>query len=319
VLPDDVAPAASADTTSPVSLSTVDPSEADASTSGRTDIRSAATGVTPGSVAKPAAPGFWESLLTSLSATTASGTDGQTRGTGHLTGEGSGEAGQDPGPLLLGAALPVQLAAPLIGRGVVDFAERITKIAAQSDALELDSASDAAAFLPSGLQTLVGAPGLAQNTAVMAASLPVPHVAAQISAALSQGADGATELALSPEELGHVRLRLERDPKHPDRMVVMITFERPETMDLFRRHAGELAEALRSAGFAGADIGFGQQGSGSSGADGAAGRPGSSPEHGPERGPEPGRELGPGGPADVPSPPSSSARLGPGISLDLRM
>lgn len=95
-----------------------------------------------------------------------------------------------------------------------------------------------------------------------AAALPVPQVAAQITAALSRSADGATELALSPEELGHVRLRLEPDTANPDRLVVMISFERPETLDLFRRHAGELAEALRAAGYSGADIGFAQQGSG---------------------------------------------------------
>jgi Flagellar hook-length control protein FliK len=96
-----------------------------------------------------------------------------------------------------------------------------------------------------------------------ASALPVPQIAAQLVAALSQSADGATELALSPDELGHIRLRLEPDASNPDRLVVMISFERPETLDLFRRHAGELAEALRQAGYAGADIGFGQQDGGS--------------------------------------------------------
>jgi hypothetical protein len=110
-----------------------------------------------------------------------------------------------------------------------------------------------------------------------AAHLPVPQVAAQMAAALSRSADGSTELALSPDELGHVRLRLEPDAVNPDRMVVMITFERPETLDLFRRHAGELAEALRQAGYAGADIGFGQGDGGSSGFDNAS-RHGSAPD-----------------------------------------
>ena len=35
-------------------------------------------------------------------------------------------------------------------------------------------------------------------------------------------------------------LKLKPDAANPDRMVVMITFERPETLDLFRRHAGDL-------------------------------------------------------------------------------
>jgi hypothetical protein len=67
-----------------------------------------------------------------------------------------------------------------------------------------------------------------------------------------------TELALAPEELGKVRLRMEPDSANPDRMIILISVERPETLDLLRRHAGELAEAMRNAGYSGADIGFGQ-------------------------------------------------------------
>jgi hypothetical protein len=53
---------------------------------------------------------------------------------------------------------------------------------------------------------------------------------------------------------------MEPDAANPDRMLVLISVERPETLDLFRRHAGELAEAIRNAGYSGADIGFGQNG-----------------------------------------------------------
>lgn len=97
--------------------------------------------------------------------------------------------------------------------------------------------------------------------------LSVPQVAAQILPALSRNPEGTTDIALAPEELGHVRLKLKPDAANPDRMVVMITFERPETLDLFRRHAGDLAEALRTAGYSGVDIGFGQEGGGASGSD----------------------------------------------------
>jgi hypothetical protein len=132
----------------------------------------------------------------------------------------------------------------------------------------------------------------------------VPQIAAQLSAALTQSADGVTELALSPEELGSVRLRLEMDAKHPERMVVHITFERPETMDLFRRHAGELAEALRDAGYAGADIGFGQQESG-------AGTPDRNPA---AATPDYGSAL-----VEAQTPEPSAPRLMAGASLDLRL
>ncbi len=135
-----------------------------------------------------------------------------------------------------------------------------------------------------------------------AANPPVPQIAAQITAALTQGPSGVTELALSPEELGHVRLRLEPDSANPDRMLVMITVERPETLDLFRRHAGDLAEALRQAGYAGADIGFGRQGSGN-GSEGRA------------------SDTAPALPAltDETAPQTVTARAVTGAALDLRL
>lgn len=91
-------------------------------------------------------------------------------------------------------------------------------------------------------------------------ALHIPQVASQLSHVLVRNSNTMTELALAPEELGHVRLRMEPDSANPDRMVIMISVERPETLDLFRRHAGELADALRNAGYSGADIGFSQGG-----------------------------------------------------------
>lgn len=96
---------------------------------------------------------------------------------------------------------------------------------------------------------------------VASASLQdLPRLAAQLAGTLVHRADGQTEIALSPEELGHVRLSMQADAQNPDRMVVMLTFERPETLDLFRRHADQLADALREAGYSGADISFGRSG-----------------------------------------------------------
>ena len=86
------------------------------------------------------------------------------------------------------------------------------------------------------------------------------HVAVQLAAVLHSGSGGVTELALAPAELGRVRLRMEPDARDPDRLVVVVTVERPETLDLFRRHAGELADAIRNAGFSGSSIGFAHYG-----------------------------------------------------------
>lgn len=136
-------------------------------------------------------------------------------------------------------------------------------------------------------------------------TLPTPQVSAQIVAGLSTNREGTTELALAPEELGHVRLKLKPDAANPDRMVVMISFERLETLDLFRRHIGDLAEALRTAGYAGVDIGFGQEGSGTAGSD----RSRHSSSSAVERAARP----------DCANPIETTPRLMAGASLDLRL
>ena len=99
-------------------------------------------------------------------------------------------------------------------------------------------------------------PGAGASVAIQATTLP--NLATQLVQTLAQRPDGTTEIALSPDELGHVRVTLQADAQNPDRIIVMLSFERPETLDLFRRHADQLAEALRDAGFSGADIGFGR-------------------------------------------------------------
>ena len=90
----------------------------------------------------------------------------------------------------------------------------------------------------------------------------MPQLAGQIVETLVRQTEGTTEIALSPAELGRVQVSLQTDTQNPDRVSVMLAFERPETMDLFRRHVDQLADALRAAGYSGVDIGFGQQGAG---------------------------------------------------------
>lgn len=85
-------------------------------------------------------------------------------------------------------------------------------------------------------------------------------IAGQIVDGLTKGADGATTLTLSPDELGQVRVTFQQDRQDPDRIVVMLGFDRPDTQDLFRRNVDQLAEALRNAGFSGVQIDFGSSG-----------------------------------------------------------
>ncbi len=83
-------------------------------------------------------------------------------------------------------------------------------------------------------------------------NIPVATVASQqIAVALSQSATGATELVLSPEELGRVRLNL---TSLDGALTVVVQAERPETQDLLRRHIDILAQEMRDIGFR--DVGF---------------------------------------------------------------
>jgi|GEM_PF-2248577 len=86
------------------------------------------------------------------------------------------------------------------------------------------------------------------------ASMP-PAVHLQIAQAVGTTADGVTELRLSPEELGQVRIDLRSDG---DRLVVAISAERPETLDLLRRHADQLSAELRASGQNQLDLSFGK-------------------------------------------------------------
>jgi hypothetical protein len=82
----------------------------------------------------------------------------------------------------------------------------------------------------------------------------MPPVPVQITQALSSGGP-IIELRLSPEELGHVRIDLRHDG---ERLVMAVSAERQDTLDLLRRHAGELAADLRASGHAGLDLSFGR-------------------------------------------------------------
>ena len=71
------------------------------------------------------------------------------------------------------------------------------------------------------------------------------------------GNDGPVELVLSPEELGRLTISIRHDG---DFVRVTVIADRPETLDLMRRHGGDLLADLRQAGFAGASLNFGQGG-----------------------------------------------------------
>ncbi|MGG7566968.1 flagellar hook-length control protein FliK [Rhodovulum sp. DZ06] len=98
-------------------------------------------------------------------------------------------------------------------------------------------------------------------TATVAAAAPdrpqAAAVAAQLAPALRRGGDGSTEIRLDPPELGRVRVTLRTDEAG---LVATITAERPETVDLMRRHADLLLRDLAANGQARVDLSFGSFG-----------------------------------------------------------
>ena len=90
-----------------------------------------------------------------------------------------------------------------------------------------------------------------------------PTAAAQLSAQLlplAQSAQsGPVELVLSPAELGQLRFEIHH---RGDQVQIVLSAERPETLDLLRRNSEQLLADFRNAGFAGASLAFGGWGAG---------------------------------------------------------
>lgn len=88
---------------------------------------------------------------------------------------------------------------------------------------------------------------------------PMPDIprgiARQIAETLQRLPDGPVEVALRPEELGHVRITL---ATRDDAIHVTIHAERPETADLMRRHIEVLANEFRGLGYREVGFDFGQ-------------------------------------------------------------
>ncbi len=105
--------------------------------------------------------------------------------------------------------------------------------------------------------------GLGSFHALAAAQPGGAAVATQILNAVVQattvsGPSGdRVEVILSPEELGRVQIDFRSEGGS---MRVVLTAERPDTLDLLRRHGDQLVAELRNAGFDGASLSFGQWG-----------------------------------------------------------
>lgn len=103
--------------------------------------------------------------------------------------------------------------------------------------------------------------------------LPVPiHDLPRVIGSQGASPSGVTELSLAPEELGRLRMQMAPDG---DSIRIVLSAERPETLDLLRRNVEQLAADLRQMGFASSSFSF----------SGWGGRPPVAPPAAPAEGP----------------------------------
>ncbi|MDP3341304.1 flagellar hook-length control protein FliK [Frigidibacter sp.] len=84
----------------------------------------------------------------------------------------------------------------------------------------------------------------------------MPALGPQLAEAVARFPDRPVELTLSPEELGRVRLTLSTSDAG---LVLAVSAERPETLDLMRRNIDQLARDFREIGFSDLSFSFTQQ------------------------------------------------------------
>ncbi len=89
-----------------------------------------------------------------------------------------------------------------------------------------------------------------------------PPQVMQVSAAIRGGLEGSVDIHLNPAELGKVRILL--TPSETG-ILVNVMADRPETLDLLRRHVDLLAQDFRDIGYDDASFSFGAGGQGEAG------------------------------------------------------
>lgn len=149
-----------------------------------------------------------------------------------------------------GAAPAAQGAAPAVGLPGLPFQDGDPALAVEARAAEIQA---------DPLLEIAGADHRATPDAAPRAELAsraeAPRiVTTQVAEAAKLLRDGPVELTLSPEELGRVKLTLTAGD---GAMVLNVTADRAETLDLLRRNIELLAQDLRDAGFQSLSFSFG--------------------------------------------------------------
>ena len=156
---------------------------------------------------------------------------------------------------------PINAAPPPVDRAAPDrpapTVARDPVIAARSEIALPAGLAETLAELPFGTDSHTPAAARATATAAagsgwQAASHDPRPVLQQVTDALVSTRGDRTEIALSPEELGRIRLVM----SGPDRGQITIWAERPETLDLVRRNADLLTQQLADAGVSAGSLDF---------------------------------------------------------------
>ncbi|WP_165759838.1 flagellar hook-length control protein FliK [Falsiruegeria litorea] len=123
-----------------------------------------------------------------------------------------------------------------------------------SDNLQLSSGEDFSAMLSS--LPLEDALGLAGTSAATPQTVTAPadvlrpdiarSIGGQLAAQANARSQGTVDIALNPEELGRVRMAIAAGEST---VAISIVAERPETLELMRRHADLLIEEFRNLGY----------------------------------------------------------------------
>lgn len=131
-------------------------------------------------------------------------------------------------------------------------ASAATAAAARMDDSNLDPKSDATVFaLPDAALPLRHDQRVAE---VRHMAQPMPATVAPMLVETARAVpDAPVTLTLTPEDLGSLKFEMQ---SRGDTIHVALTVERPETLDMLRRHVDQLTGEFRQAGFAGASFSF---------------------------------------------------------------
>lgn len=146
-------------------------------------------------------------------------------------------------PPAVSAGMPVQA-------GVTTSGAAISSIVSALQDVSLEDGRSGEFAVPTS--ELSSPPGAARSEgSVIFPPGTAKAVAAQMAQALINTQGSKVDIALNPEELGRVRMVLSTSDSG---ITVSITAERPETLELMRRHIDQLAEEFKTLGYV--DIGF---------------------------------------------------------------